>query len=317
MKTFAFLTNPANPEQAKKLWPITRLIPRFPSRIKITKIKNITSVSGKNISGYLVNIPVLSNPADEKAGVNSDKIISAVSLAEKLGAEILGLGGMIAESREMISKKSKLPVTVGNLFTAWSLIEAVYRASRLKKIDLRKSTIAIIGANESIGSLCAKKLSEYCSHLILVDKVDNRLKNLKQEIAALNPITVEIEPQVDKAINQADIVITAALCDTGLVKPQRLKKGAILCDISAMLNNSLLSGGKDNGVLAINAGLIKLPNSDEVIPAPLAETMLLGFEDKFFGRYLSGNGTLEKLEEIANLAMRHGFEVWVPQAPVL
>ena len=29
------------------------------------------------------------------------------------------------------------------------------------------------------------------------------------------------------------------------------------------------------------------------------------------------NTNLDKLEEIANIAARHGFEVWVPQAPVM
>lgn len=57
--------------------------------------------------------------------------------------------------------------------------------------------------------------------------------------------------------------------------------------------------------------------SKGTIYASLAETILLTFEEKFVSYSLGDYINLDKLEEIADIAVRHGFEVWVPDAPVL
>jgi predicted amino acid dehydrogenase len=49
----------------------------------------------------------------------------------------------------------------------------------------------------------------------------------------------------------------------------------------------------------------------------MAETLLLTFAEKFISYSLGENINLDKLEEIADIAVQHGLEVWVPEAPVL
>ncbi|MFA5276642.1 MAG: hypothetical protein WC417_07110, partial [Candidatus Omnitrophota bacterium] len=53
------------------------------------------------------------------------------------------------------------------------------------------------------------------------------------------------------------------------------------------------------------------------ISPSLAETALLVLDGNTVSYSLGENSNLDKLEEIANTATRHGFEVWVPEAPVL
>jgi predicted amino acid dehydrogenase len=53
------------------------------------------------------------------------------------------------------------------------------------------------------------------------------------------------------------------------------------------------------------------------ISASLAETMLLTFEEKIASYFLTDSLNADRLEEIADIAVRHGFEVWAPQAPIL
>jgi predicted amino acid dehydrogenase len=77
----------------------------------------------------------------------------------------------------------------------------------------------------------------------------------------------------------------------------------------------------------VEAGLIKLPYPVELplnfglpkdlVPASLAETMLLALEERFVNYSVGLNMNLDKLEEIADVATKHGFEVWAPDAPVL
>jgi predicted amino acid dehydrogenase len=89
-----------------------------------------------------------------------------------------------------------------------------------------------------------------------------------------------------------------------------------LCDVSASWNIADNHNGRPD-VTIIKGGLIKLPNAvDNFVHASLAETMLLTLEGKFTSYSLGDDINLDKMEEIADLAMRHGFEVWVPQAPL-
>ena len=77
----------------------------------------------------------------------------------------------------------------------------------------------------------------------------------------------------------------------------------------------------------IRSGLIKLPFPvrmgvnlglpEGIVPAPVAETMLMAFADKTPGCFLSEDKNPDKLEELADIAVQQGFQVWVPEAPVL
>ena len=40
-------------------------------------------------------------------------------------------------------------------------------------------------------------------------------------------------------------------------------------------------------------------------------------DGKIVSYSLGEDSNLDKLEEIADIAVQHGFEVWVPEAPVL
>jgi predicted amino acid dehydrogenase len=59
----------------------------------------------------------------------------------------------------------------------------------------------------------------------------------------------------------------------------------------------------------MNVGLPK-----DMVCASMAETMILTFEERFTTCSLGENINLDKLEPIADLAVRHGFEVFVPGA---
>jgi predicted amino acid dehydrogenase len=49
----------------------------------------------------------------------------------------------------------------------------------------------------------------------------------------------------------------------------------------------------------------------------MAEAILLTFEGRFVSHSLNEETNPDNLEEIADIAVQHGFEVWVPEAPVL
>jgi len=329
MKSFAYILSPISIKQLKTLSPVLRIIPDFiikpklknNSPFKASYFKKIQSIQGKEIQGVLIICPLLPRQMlDSNENFVLDKIISAGHLAQQLGVKIVGLGGytaIIADKGLTVAKKLKLPVTTGKALTAWSVFEAIYRVARAKKISLQNSSLAIIGAGGSLGYLCAAKLSEYIPKITVAEGNRERLYQLKEKVANLNSVEIVIEDNVHNAVKNANIIINASRSPEALFSLDELKPGAIVCDISASWNIADNPNGRTD-IIIIKGGLIKPPHTTKnFIHASLAETMLLTLEEKFTSYSLGNNINLDKLEEIADLAVRHGFEVWVPQAPVL
>ena len=323
MESFAFIVSPITIKQLKGFWSILRIKNLAP--FKVLHIKRIKSIQGKEIQGYLIICP---GPLDEDFIL--DKIFAAGHLAEKLGVRILGLGDFVAavadKEYKRLTKSLKMPVTSGNALVAWSVFEAIYRLTRARNIALKKSTLAIIGATSSVGNLCTRKLSEYISKIIITSKDKDKLEQLKETTLHLNSIELIMEEDAYKAVQDADIVINTDNLQEKLFDIGKLKPNSIFCDVSLRYNISDKSKLRQD-ITFIQAGLIKLPYPDRLgikngLPkgityASLAETMLLVFEEKFVDYSLGENVNLDKLEEIADIAVQHGFEVWVPEAPVL
>lgn len=296
---FSFILGPITIKQLKDAWPIMRLVPEFIVNssggiippFKILR-KRLRSGTGIEAQGYLILCPLLRR---QEGGLSEasilDKIVSAGRIAEQLHSDVVGLGGygslLSAEDYNKFAKGLKIPVTNGNALTAWSVVEAVYRAARIKGISLEASIIAIAGIDTCIGRLCALKLSEFTRQPV----IDGRQGLLK-----------------------ADIVVNISGPDETPIDINNLKQGAILCDVSAA--GSLSGQAKSRpDITYMEAGLVKLPSGD-IVSAGMAEAMLLALERRFVSYSSAGDINPDKAEEIAGIAARHGLEIYAPAAPL-
>ncbi|KPK99085.1 MAG: hypothetical protein AMJ95_00490 [Omnitrophica WOR_2 bacterium SM23_72] len=342
MKKYAFIVSPINTHQLKKLWPACRFLPsllinilsRALPRLKVLRVKDVRSNQGKNIQGFLIISSLLSQQLSSlsREELVFDRVISAGHLAKELGAKIAGLdcfAALVADKGyATIVKSLKIPVTSGHALTAWSVFEGVYRIAKARKIDLKHSHIAIIGAASTAIGLAARKLSDYVAKVTLTDKEIAKMVKLKDLILTHADIEVVIENDAGRAVKDADIVIKSSCPEESPAdfNLQNLKAGCIFCHIPSFYNGFERSRLRDDIAFA-QLGLIKLPFKQHIgifaglprgtIYASLAETMLLALEEKFVNYSLGDYINLDKLEEIADLAVQHGFEVWVPEAPVL
>jgi fatty aldehyde-generating acyl-ACP reductase len=338
MDTFAFIAHPLNLGQLKSYWPLTKIMPDFlfkPFRgnlppFKISKIKNVRSVQGKEIQGYFIACSLLPEQILELSeDIFFDKILTAVRVADKLNAGIAGLGGyasVFGDKGRAIAKKLKIAVTSGSCLTAWSAYEAIHRIVRLKNKELRKSSLAVVGADTCVGALCAKKFLNEVEKIIICAQSKDKPELLKETLLQMGSAEVVIEGDAHNAVKDADLVINASggydvLSDIAEFKPQ-----SIVCDISVLRNLSSRPNRRAD-VTIIEGGLIKLPYPavfgintglpDDIVDARMAEAMLLTFDRKFVNYSLGENINVDRMEEIANIAVQHGFEVWVPEAPVI
>ena len=97
-KTFAFILHSKSVEELKKSYPLFRMVPDFILKksfraiapFKVSQVKGVRSIRQKQVNGYFIDCPLLAEQVEEKLVL--DKITSAADLAQKLGADILGLG---------------------------------------------------------------------------------------------------------------------------------------------------------------------------------------------------------------------------------
>ena len=329
MKSFAFITSPATIKQLKTLWPAFRFMPELLIKSSLRKMppckvlpsKRIRSIHGKESEGYFIICPLLSRetaqPEDEFI---RERFIGAARIAIDLDVGILGMDGC-ADKDCGFAKSLKIPVTNGNVFTAWSVFEAIYRIVKVRNLSLKDCSLAVIGANLSLGKLCSRKLSGYVRKIILSGGNREMLERLKGNTAQLNPVEVDIEEQVTRAVKEAAVVINADSALQLASYLEELKPDTIVCDVYSDSNVN------KQGITFIRGGLIKLPLGNSlgintglpksIISASMAETILLALEERFVSYSIDEDTNLDKLEEMADIAARHGFEVWVPEAPVL
>jgi predicted amino acid dehydrogenase len=332
MDKFGFIVHPIDIKQLKESWPALKFLPPVFIRLLLkycppfmaSKIKGVRSPTGREIEGYFIACPLLPEQMvklDENFVVK--KIIQACRIAEKSGARIIGLGGytsVVGDKGLTIAKNLSIPVTTGNSLTAWAVIEAILQTAKKQNKDLAKSTLAIIGASGSIGSLCARKLSRYFSHIVITARHRDKLEGLKQEISKDNPANITIEDNVHAAVKLADILVITTSSPQALLNTAELKSGAIVCDVSIPKNIY----GKDNprsDVTIIPGGLIKLPGNvglgvniflpPNVVYGCVAETMLLTLEGLFESYSLGDKIPLQQLDRIHELAVKHGLTVWM------
>ncbi len=336
MSKFAFILNPVNIQNVHDYFPITKITPQWLVKMilrlvppfKLHQVKNLRSAQGVAIDGCFIVCPLLSKQVlalKEKAVLN--KIFKAVKIGEINGAKVIGLGalmGIAGKGGQLVAERSGVAVTTGSSLASAAILETVERAANLRRVDLSRAKVIIVGATNAIGQNCALGFLNRVDTIYLVAKNAERLAELKDFLVTQKSMTNVINQglKLETVIKDADIVIftTSAIEVPFTSTANSLKKDAIVCDIPSPRNISqeLCEIRKD--VLVIDGAVIeppktarvglKLPLKNDFIFACMAETMILAFENKTQEDFSTGfKPDLNKVAEIKTLATKHGFEI--------
>jgi acetylornithine/succinyldiaminopimelate/putrescine aminotransferase/predicted amino acid dehydrogenase len=150
----------------------------------------ITSAAGRKAYGEFIAV---SRTTDEFIRMPRQQALSelksAVALARKRGARIVGLGAFtsVASMGGLYLKNEGLPVTTGNSYTVVSAVDAVNTAVDKLHMNRDQVTLAVVGAAGSIGKGIALLLSERLPRMILIGNPANtdssqRLQSVAAEI---------------------------------------------------------------------------------------------------------------------------------------
>ncbi len=255
------------------------------------------------------------------------KVLNAMELAQKKGINITALGGftsIIFENFNLLQHKQIRNTslewerfTTGNTHTAWVICKQLEINAPRIGIDLKKATVAVIGATGDIGSAVCRWLINKTgiSELLMVARQQEPLSLLQKE---LDGGTVT---SLNEALPQADIVVwVASMPKTIEIDTDNLKKPCLMIDGGYPKNLDEKFQGEN--IYVLKGGIVEffndigwnmmelaeMQNPQREMFACFAEAMILEFE-KCHTNFSWGrnNISLEKMEFIGAASLKHGF----------
>jgi predicted amino acid dehydrogenase len=331
--TFAFIIHPSDPKRdVSRKFPLLGKIlterqidffSTFFPPIYISEINGIVSqATGKEIKGWFVACPYTPRRMLElPEWAVYRKIIQTGHFAEKLGAQILGLGAytsVIGDAGVTIARELALPVTTGDSYTVAIAVEALREAARVMGIPLRNATAAVVGATGAIGRVCADRLAGDVGELILIGRREDALEELRARLNGTGNTVLRTSTCVDD-IAQAKLILTVTSATHAIIHPEQLQPGSVVCDVARPRDVSAMVAAVRNDILVIDGGMVDVPGPVDFhfnfgFPpgkayACMAETIVLALEGRFEDYTLGKDISPQRVEEISALAVKHGFRL--------
>jgi predicted amino acid dehydrogenase len=331
--TFAFIIHPIDPKRdvSRKCPFLGRHLSErqidffstfFPP-VYISEINGITSqATGKEIKGWFIACPYTPRRMMElPEWAVYRKIIQTGHSAEKLGAQILGLGAftsVVGDGGVTIAKALDIPVTTGDSYTIATAVEALREAAKVMDIPLKEATAAVVGATGSIGRVCADLLADDVAELVLIGRNVDSLEELRDRLQVRARARLRTSTSMD-SLRDAQLILTVTSAIHDVIHPENLQPGSVVCDVARPRDVSAMVAEVRNDILVIDGGMVDVPGPVDFhfnfgFPpgkafACMAETIALALDGRFEDYTLGKNITRQRVEEIAAMAAKHGFRL--------
>ena len=343
IRRFAFVIHPLSQNYIKNAFPIPKATPKFvmdkvetlaahmPPMV-YCKMENIISPTGAEAEGWLISVggtpkEMLSRSPE----FTYRRLLHASKIAEKMGAQIMGLGAftkVVGDAGITVARRSSLPITTGNSYSAsgalWAAADACRRMGILK-VDKTTHKVTgktmVIGASGSIGSVSARLLAMSFDEVYLAGRTLSKLDELKASILQETP-DAKVFTTIDynDLLADMDMIVTSTSgAGKEVLDIMRVKPGCVITDVARPLDLPASDVAKRPDVLVIESGEIDLPTKvkglksiglpPNVIYACLAETIVLALEGRFEVFTVGRDTEWEKVKEIYKLGLKHGMKL--------
>jgi predicted amino acid dehydrogenase len=333
MDSFAFIIHPIDPKRdvSRKFPFLGRVLSErqidffstfFPP-VYLSEIEGITSqATGKTIKGWFLACPytpkrMLQLP--ERTVYR--KIVQTGHMAEKLGADILGLGAftsVIGDAGITIANSLEIPVTTGDSYTVAMAVQAIRDAAVVMDIKMQDATVAIVGATGAIGRVCAELVAGETARTLLVARDEKKLEALRDRLKVHARSELVISTKMD-VLKDAQLILTVTSAIHDVIRPEHLQPGSVVCDVARPRDVSAMVAAARDDILVIDGGMVDVPGPvnfhfnfgfpDGKAYACMAETIALALEGRFEDYTVGKEITLERVKDITSIAERHGFRM--------
>jgi fatty aldehyde-generating acyl-ACP reductase len=333
MDSFAFIIHPVDPKRdvSRKFPFLGRVLSEkqidffstfFPP-VYISEIEGIISqATGKEIKGWFIACPYTPRRMMQlPERVVYRKIIQSGRMAERLGADILGLGAftsVVGDAGVTIANGLDVPVTTGDSYTVAMAVQAIREAAQVMDINIADATVAVVGATGAIGRVCAELLAGEAARTLLIARDGKKLEVLldRLQVRARSELCVSTKMDV---LREAQLILTVTSSLHDVIRPEYLQAGSVVCDVARPRDVSAMVAASRDDILVIDGGMVDVPGSVDFhfnfgFPpgkayACMAETIALALEGRFEDYTVGKDITLERVQEITAIAERHGFRM--------
>jgi fatty aldehyde-generating acyl-ACP reductase len=331
--TFAFIIHPIDPKRdvSRKFSLLGRVLNEkqidffstfFPP-VYISEIEGIRSAAtGKEIKGWFIACPYTpSRMMELPEQAVYRKIIQTGRLAEKLGAQVLGLGAftsVVGDAGVTIANALDVPVTTGDSYTVIVAVEAIREAAKIMDIPLRSATAAVVGATGAIGQVCADLLADDVERLYLIGRRQDALEELRDRLKIHSRAELIVSTKMD-VLSEAQLILTVTSAVHDVIRPEYLQAGSVVCDVARPRDVSAMVAAVRDDILVIDGGMVDVPGPVDFhfnfgFPpgkayACMAETIALALEGRFEDYTLGKHITRARVDEIGSMAVKHGFRL--------
>ena len=164
---------------------------------------------------------------------NIARVRAAAACAIRAGAKIVSLGGfsslLIEGNFDQLPERRNTVFTTGNTLTVAFIVQGIRKMCAWAGVDIRRSTLLIVGATGDVGSGCARCLAPVVKRVLLSARNLERLRKLAAELEA-DGVQVEIATDLHGFSAEADIVICAASLASSSLLLGRIAPNAVVCD---------------------------------------------------------------------------------------
>ena len=333
MDTFAFIIHPIDPKRdvSRKFPLLGRVLSEkqidffstfFPP-VYISEIEGIRSdATGKEIKGWFIACPYTPKRMLElPERTVYRKIIQTGRMAEKLGAQILGLGAftsVVGDAGITIAKALDVPVTTGDSYTVTVAVDAIREAACVMNIPLRGATAAVVGATGAIGRVCAELLADDVERLFLIGRRQEKLEELRDRLQVRARAELVVSTKMD-VLSEAQLILTVTSAIHDVIRPEHLQPGSVVCDVARPRDVSAMVAAVRDDILVIDGGMVDVPGAVDFhfnfgFPpgkayACMAETIALALEGRFEDYTLGKQLTRDRVDNINSIAAKHGFRL--------
>jgi len=333
MDSFAFIIHPIDPKRdVSRKYPFLGKVltekqidffSTFFPPVYISEIEGITSqATGKQIKGWFLACPYTPRrmmQLPERTVYR--KIIQTGRAAEKLGANILGLGAftsVVGDAGVTIAKNLDIPVTTGDSYTVMMAVQAIREAAKVMDINMADATVAVVGATGSIGRVCSELLAGEAARTFLIARDEKKLEALRDRLKVHARSELCISTKMD-VLKEAQLILTVTSAIYDVIHPEHLQPGSVVCDVARPRDVSAMVAAVRDDILVIDGGMVDVPGPVDFhfnfgFPegkayACMAETIALALEGRFEDYTVGKDFTLERVKEITAIAERHGFRM--------
>ena len=296
-----------------------------------SKCTGIVSPTGAEAEGWLLSVggtpkEIMSRDPE----FTYKRLLAACDMAQKLGAQIIGLGAftkVVGDAGVTVAKRASIPVTTGNSYSAsgalWAAHDAVKRMG-LMEVDEEgrfRGKSMVVGATGAIGSVCARLLALASDELYMVSIEPAKLLALKADIERENPrAKVFVSASADDIIEDMDVIVTATSgAGKKILDIMKVKPGAVITDVARPLDMSAEDVAKRPDVLVIESGEIEMPGENVrmgdlglprgIVYACMAETIALALEGRYETFTIGRNIEWQKVKDIYKIGLKHGMKL--------